>query len=37
MIELDPMSISDYIVCAIAVTAAIVLVFGVWLAIHWDI
>jgi hypothetical protein len=37
MIELDPMSIEDYIICAIAAFAAIVLAFGVWFAIHWDI
>ena len=34
---LDPMSIADYIICAVAVTTAIVLVLGVWLAVHWEI
>jgi len=37
MIELDPMSIADYIICAVAVITAIVLGLGVWLAVHWEI
>jgi len=37
MIELDPMSIGDYIICAVAVVMAIIIVVGVWLAIHWEI
>jgi hypothetical protein len=37
MIELDPMSIGDYIMCAVAVSIALVIIVGVWLAIHFDI
>jgi len=34
---LDPMSIADYIICAVTVMIAIIIVVGVLLAVHWDI
>jgi hypothetical protein len=39
MIHLDPMSIEGYIICAIALVEAIIIIFGiwVWLTVYRDI